>query len=1017
MKKTLTSYLKVLPLLLLFALAKPLSAQTVTVTGTVLSSEDGQPLPSVTVREKGTNNGMTTDIDGKYRLTVPNNQAVIVFSFVGFVTQEVLVGNQTTINITLAPDISELGEIVVVGYGSQEQKDLTSSISTIKTEEISKTPTAQAMQALQGKVPGLQIVSSGAPGAAPTVRVRGVGSLEGNAAPLYVVDGMFFNSIDFLNTSDIASISVLKDAAASAIYGVRASNGVILIETKSGSYNKPAEVVYSGYYGIQTAQNVLQVANAQQFTNYALATGSSADAAFIDNALQRFGRSRVDPNIPAVNTDWYSEVMEQYAPQQNHSLTVNGGSDKTRYSLGVSYFSQDGLMKFTRNKYERLNLRSKLDFDVTENFRVGGNINISNGTQYIGENSVWFKSFFAVPILPAYDDLNTAASPYSFGNAQVLGYRGSQNPLNDLYYNDNRNKIGKFLANFYAELDLIPETLKIRTAYNYSFSQINARNVNFDFNDGVTEFQSSINRSHATTFNQIWDSYLTFNKQFDGVHNLTAVLGYSYRNETSEGLYARGTEIDPSPDRLQEELWYISLADLIDQGGTGDFGSKTYGSSYFSRLAYNYDDRYLVYGTYRRDGTNKFQQKWGDFFTVGAGWVMSEEDFFNVPIVDFLKLRGGWGQLGNDGVTASVGAPTVEQRFVAIDGNRTPGNVVIPTFDYVDRWETTEELNVGVSARMFNERLSVEADYFQRDTKDAAVTIILPLIRSNVRRSAASIRNEGFETAISWSDQIGEIGYSIGGNLATLNNEVLDLGGPQYLDAGSAEFRQRSIIGNPLQAFYGYKTDGIFQNQSEIDNYGYTSEFINDAGLEPGDYKYVDQNADGVIDDQDRVVLGSYLPTLTYGFNLGVSYKNFDLSADFQGMTGHSILNRKRGEIIFTTDTNIDAELADNLWTGEGTSDKYPSAAGLRKGWNQSMSDYFVEDGSYFRIQNIRLSYKIIGKTVLGTEMPETRITFTAEKPLTLFNYNGFNPEVANGIDRQTYPIPAVYTLGLNIKF
>lgn len=1016
MKKTLSSYLKVLPVLLMCALAQPLSAQSVVVTGTVLSGEDGQPLPSVTVREKNTLNGITTDLDGRYRLEVSNTQSVLVFSFVGFVTQEVLVGNQTTVNITLAPNVSELGEVVVVGYGSQEQKDLTSSISTVKTEEITKTPTAQAMQALQGKVPGLQIVSSGAPGASPTVRVRGVGSLEGNAAPLYVVDGMFFNSIDFLNTSDIASISVLKDASASAIYGVRASNGVILIETKSGAYNKPAEVVYNGYYGIQTAQNVLKVANAEQFTNYALSTGSSADAAFINNAFQRFGRSRVNPNIPAVNTDWYSEVLEQYAPIQNHSLSINGGSNQSRYSLGVSYFKQDGLLKFTRNEYERLNLRTKMDFEVSENFRVGGNVNISNGTQYVASNSVWFKTYFAVPILPVFDPQN-GATPNQFSNAQVLGYRGSQNPMYDLYYNDNRNKIAKFLGNFYAELDIIPDMLTARTSYNYSYSQINARNLDFEFGDGNVDFPSRISRNHATSFNQIWDNYLTYTQSF-GMHNVTGVLGYSYRSETSEGIFASATELLPSPSLFNEELWYIGQAQVRDATAYGDFGSKLYGTSYFGRLAYNYNDRYLVYGTYRRDGTNKFQQTWGDFFTVGAGWVLTEEDFFDAPLVDFLKIRGGWGQLGNDGITASVGAPTVQQRFVAIDGNRVPGNVVIPTFDFVDRWETTEEINVGISARMFNERLSVEADYFQRDTKDAAVTIILPLIRSNVRRSTAGIRNEGFETAINWSDELQNgIRYSIGGNLATLNNEVLSLGGPQYLDAGSAEFRQRSIIGNPLQAFFGYETAGIFQNQSEIDNSGYTAEFITDSGIVPGDFRFVDQNQDGVIDDQDRVVLGSYLPTLTYGFNFSVSYMNFDLSADFQGQTGHSILNRKRGEIIFTTDTNIDAELAENLWTGEGTSNKYPSAAGLRKGWNQSMSDYYVEDGSYFRIQNVRLSYNINGKTVMGTPMPDTKVTFTAERPLTLFTYNGFNPEVASGIDRQTYPIPAVYTLGLNIKF
>ncbi|MCE7992477.1 MAG: TonB-dependent receptor [Roseivirga sp.] len=1016
MKKTLRSYFTVLSVLLLCVLAVSASAQTV-VTGTVRSSDDGQPLPGVSILIKSTLQGTSTGADGTYRLEIPAGDIVLAFSFVGYVTQETQVGNRGIINITMAPDVSLLGEVVVIGYGTQQQKDLTSAIATVKSEDIVKTPAAQAMQSLQGKVPGVQIVSSGAPGAAPTVRIRGVGSLEGNVSPLYVVDGMFFDNIDFLNTSDIESISILKDAAAAAIYGVRASNGVVLIQTKQGGYNQAPKVIYDGYYGVQVAQNVLKLANSQQFTEYALATGSAADASFIQNAFQRFGRSRVDPNIPNVNTDWYDQVL-QTGPMQNHSISVQGGNSDTRYSVGVSYFKQDGLLKETRNEYERLNFRTKLDFDISDLLTIGGNINISNATQFSAENAVWFKTYFAVPILPVYDDQNTAAIPFGLSNAQVLGYRGSQNPFYDLLYDDNRNKIGKFLANFHFEYDLIPQKLKFKSAYNYSFSSFNQRNVDFEYSDGITDFQSSVSRNHATSYDQIWDNYLTYTESM-GLHSLTAVLGYSYRSETNEGLFARGTELFPAPDRGMEELWYIALASGgIDEGATGDYGSEIFGSSYFTRLAYNYDDRYLLYGTFRRDGTNKFQEKWGNFFTLGAGWVLSQESFFNLPNVDFLKIRGGWGQLGNDGVRAAVGAPTIDQRFLAIDNQRVPGSVVIPTFDFVDRWETTEEVNVGMSSRMFDNRLSMEADYFVRDTENAAVTIILPLIRNNVRRSVAGIRNSGFEMALDWSDNIdSNWSYSVGGNFGTLNNEVLSLGGPQYLDGGSAEFRQRSIVGQPLQAFFGYETQGVFQNQAEITNSGYTSEFITDAGIEPGDFIYKDQNGDGVIDDQDRVVLGSYLPDVTYGFNLNVSYKNIDFSANFQGQKGHSILNRKRGEIIFTTDTNLDAELATNLWTGEGTSNKYPSAAGLRKGWNQSMSDYFVEDGSYFRVQNIRISYNLTDKEILGTKMPDTRITFTAERPLTFFNYNGFTPEVASGIDRQTYPIPAVYTLGLNMKF
>lgn len=1014
MKKTLRLYVQLGCILTLCLLTFGLSAQTV-ITGTVRSADDNESLPGVSVLIKGTNNGTTTLADGTFRVQIADGNAVLVFSFVGYVNQEVTVGNQTTINIILQPDVTLLEDVVVVGYGTLKEKDLTTSIATVDAQDIVKTPTSQAMQALQGKVPGVQIVNNGAPGAAPTVRVRGVGSLESNAAPLYVVDGMFFDNIDFLNTSDIANISILKDASAAAIYGVRASNGVVLIETKSGSYNKPAEVSYSGYYGIQRAQNVLKLANSEQFVNYALATGSAADAAFIQAAFQRFGRSRINPNVPDVNTDWYDQVI-QAAPIQNHSVAVSGGNNTTRFSVGASYFKQDGLVRETRNEYERLNFRTKVEFDASDRMRMGGNINLSNATQFVAENAVWFRSYFAVPIIPVFDDQNTDAT-IPLSNARLLGYRGNQNPFYPLYYNDNRNKVGKVLGNFHFEYDLIPDKLSFKTAYNYSFSNVNSRNVNFEYSDGVTNFQSALSRTHATSYDQIWDNYFTYSENLDK-HRINATLGYSYRSETNEGVFARGTDLDPAPNRSMEELWYLFYANEIDEGAVGDFGSELYGSSYFARLAYNYDDRYLLYGTFRRDGTNKFQQKWGNFFTIGAGWVLSEESFFSLPGVDFLKIRGGWGQLGNDGVTVANGAPTIEPRFLAINDQRVPGNVVIPTYDYVDRWETTEEVNVGLTSRMLGERLTLDADYFVRDTKNAAVTIILPLIRDNVRRSLAGIRNSGFEMNINWSDNINsDWSYSVGGNFATLNNEVLSLGGPQYLDAGSAEFRQRSIVGQPIQAFFGYETLGIFQNQSDITNSGYTAEFINDAGIEPGDFIYKDQNGDGVIDDSDRVVLGSYLPDLTYGFNLAVSYRNIDLSASFQGQNGHSILNRKRGEIIFTTDTNIDAELATNLWTGEGSTNKYPSAAGLRKGWNQNMSDYFVEDGSYFRIQNIQLSYNLSGRNVLGINMPDTRFTFTAERPLTLFNYNGFNPEVANGIDRQTYPIPAIYTLGVNLKF
>ena len=998
------------------------------ITGTVTDFTDDTALPGVNVIIKGTSTGTVTDLDGNYRITA-SPEDTLAFSSVGYETEEIRVGNQTVINVQMMPSITSLSEIVVVGYGTQEEKDLTSAISTVKAEEIQQTPTGQAMQALQGRVAGVQIVSSGAPGAAPTVRVRGIGSFEGNAAPLYVVDGMFFDNIDFLNPNDIQTMSVLKDASASAIYGVRAANGVVLIETKSGDYEQAPEIVYDGYYGIQNPQNVLQMANSEQFVRYVNETGSDADIAFVDNAMQRFGRSRINPNVPDVNTDWYREIMEP-ASIQNHTLSFNGGGTKTRYSVGGSYFNQQGLLKSARNEFTRLNFRTKIDTQVKDWLTVGGNFNVSTSRQFVGENAAWFQGYFAVPILPPYDPLNTANED-QLANAQLIGYRGRQNPFYPLLYNDNRNQTGTVNGNFYGEIDIVPNVLSFRSSYNYSLEGKTARNVDFAYADGNQDFLSSIRRNNLATFDQVWDNFLTYENNF-GDHFLTVVGGYSYRSEYAELLFVRGEDISPNPSRDQEELWYLSRALNFDVDNIGDatgndgdngniFGNRTingqlFFQSFFGRVAYNYDDRYLLYATYRRDGNNKFQQQWGDFMTFGAGWVLSEENFFNVNFIDFLKLRGSWGQLGNDNIRPAVGAPTLEETTTAIDDVLVTGRRLRPTFDLIERWETTEEINVGITSRLFNERLSVEADYFIRDTENLAVGIIPPVFRDTERRSRGEIRNEGLELSLNWSDNfLDGFSYNIGGNLATLNNEVLSLGGAESLNHGSAEFRQRSILGEPFEAFYGYEVVGVFQDEAQINNSGYTQEFITDNSLEPGDFFFRDQNGDGVVDADDRVVLGSYLPTLTYGFNFGLTYQNFNLTANFQGQTGHQILNRKRGEIIFTNDTNLDAELVNNLWRGPGTSNRYPSAAGLRKGWNQNMSDYFVEDGSYFRIQNVRLSYLFSEQPWYNEKLPKTRLTLTAERPLTVFNYNGFNPEVANGIDRQVYPIPAVYTIGLNI--
>ncbi|MDX1326252.1 MAG: SusC/RagA family TonB-linked outer membrane protein, partial [Arenibacter sp.] len=879
---------------------------------------------------------------------------------------------------------------------------------TIKSEELAATPTGQAMQALQGKVAGLQIVGNGSPGQSPTVRVRGIGSYDqGASGPLYVVDGMFFNNIDFLNTSDITSISILKDASAAAIYGVRAANGVVLIETKSGSPNQRPEITYDGYSGFQVAQNILKLANAEQFTTIAMESGSAPDAQFILNAMQRYGRSRVNPNVPNVNTDWYDEITRQ-ALITSHSIGITGGSEDATYSIGANYFGQQGILKM-KNQYDRFNLRSKIDFKVSDWLRVGGNTIISNATRYDAENSAWRSAYFAVPILPVFDPQNTNAFPKNYANAQDLGYRGGQNPFPLMDFNENRLKIRNVLANFYAQVNIVPDRLTFKTAYNHNFETMEGRQVRLPYFIG-NNFQrenSQLIKRNATISNQIWDNTLTYTNNF-GKHDLTVLLGSSFRDESFEMLRAEGLNFPQSG----EEAYFLDQAQSIVTEGVGDDGKREYGFSYFTRVSYNYDNRYLLYGTFRADGTNKYQEKWGYFPTVGAGWVVSEENFMeNNGIFDYLKLRGSWGELGNDKIASSEGSITSSVVLTALGDTQFSGVKTNSDFTAL-KWEVTEEINTGISARFLDNNLSLEADYYIRDTKDAVIPVARPLIPGSTRQNVGEIRNSGFELALNWDKQVSDdFSYSIGANIATLKNEVLDINGAVALDAGTAEFRQRSMVGQPIFAFFGREVAGVYQNEAEIQ----ADPVAVANNLVPGDFKYKDQNGDGVINDDDRVVLGSFLPSYSFGFNIGVNYKGFDLSASALGQGGNKILNRKRGEVIFTNDTNVDRDFAVNRWHGEGTTNSYPSAAGIRKGWNQRLSDYFIEDGDFFRIQNITLGYTLNRKGS-NSGMPETRIYLTAEKPLTLFNYNGFNPEVANGVDNETYPIPSVYTIGVNIK-
>lgn len=996
-------------LLLIFAflILNPLFAQqTKTISGQIMDPQ-GMPLPGAEVKLINKNIFDVTDFDGNFTIEGVVEGDTFRVTFLGFKPQELPVTDANEYQITLEEDAATLDEVVVVGYGTQRKVDLTGSIVSIQSEDIEKTPTSNVMQSLQGKVSGVQITSVGSPGDSPNVRVRGLGTYTSGTNVLYVVDGALYDNIDFLSTKDIKSINVLKDASSAAIYGVRAANGVIIIETKSGNISQKPQFEYDGYTGIQRAQDIVKMANAEQFTTMAYESGSNADVQYVLNAMQRFGRSRINPNVPDVNTDWYEEILRD-GIIQSHSVGVSGGGENVTYSVGTNYFSQEGILDM-KNEYERFNIRSKMNVDISDRFKTGINMVFSNATKYAPENAAWFNAYFAVPILPTMDPQNTEAAPIRFANAEILGYRGTQNPLPIMEFNENRIKTRKLLATIDFQYEIIEDKLDLKTTYSHNLTAFEERFVNLPYTLGNNyEIISSIRRANNTFSNQYWDNVLSYKDQI-GDHSFTAMLGTSYRDEASNNFSATGQEIKGIG---LESSRYLNFANPESfNNNVSEIGRRYYGISYFGRVSYNYMDRYLVYGTFRADGSSKFTlDPWGYFPSVGLGWVLTEEAFMeNVGVVDFLKFRAAWGKLGNDNVAASAGTNTINVVTLPFGQNQVTGITSTSIFSN-NTWEVIEELNFGMDLELLDNRLDITADYYTRDTKNAILPVYIPIVNRSVDRNSGVIRNQGFEFSANYSGNIGkDFQFSVGGNFTTLKNEATKIEDERgYLDAGSAEFRQRTIEGGPLFAFYGYERLGVYQNQAQID----ADPIAVSNNLVPGDLIYRDQNGDGVINDEDRVILGSFLPDFTYGGNIAMNYKDFDFSLNFYGQAGNKILNRRRGEIIFTNDTNMDADLAINRWHGEGTSNIYPSSKGMRKAWNQKLSNFWVEDGDFFRIQNIQLGY-----TIENEQLPLTRLYFTAERPFSFFDYNGFTPEVENGVDRQTYPVPSIYTVGVNVKF
>ena len=920
----------------------------------------------------------------------------------------------------------QIDEVVMIGYGTAKKVDLTSSVATVKSTEIVKTPAGQAAQALQGKVAGVQISSFGSPGDTPKINIRGIRSLQGDNQPLYVVDGLFVDNIDFLNSNDIQDFTILKDASASAIYGVKAANGVVVITTKGGSYNKKSKISYDTYFGVQKASNVLKMANAEQFANFALESGNASEISSIDAAIQRFGRSRINPYLPDVNTDWYKETL-RLATIQNHSLSVDGGTDKIAYSLGGDFFTQDGILKM-KNSFERFNIRAKIDAKATNWLTVGGIINYSRSEKYDDESSAWQQIYYAVPILPVYDYSYTGTYPNPYADAQLLGYRDHQNPFATL---DNVDRLGirkRLTFNTYADVSILPKELNFKSALSYNSRKDDERIMVLPYyvsgSFQRTLDQSSIDRNNISYENYIWDNTLTWNKTF-GKHNITLMGGTSFSDESYLNVRASGKFYKGSPfSRYDESTWYMFNTDpdtrTVNDSDANDVALQPYRfyrTSYFGRLSYKYDNKYIVYGTIRNEGSNKFpDQKKISLPAFGVSWVVSEESFMkDISWINLFKLRAGWGRLANDAVAANrASTPTAT---TSIFNDQLSTGYYFSTFKDNVKREYTEETNVGLSSEFFNRHLTLEVDYFVKDTKNLVIPV-LPIVGTEVSfANVGSMRNKGYEISAGWKGKIGDdIGYFINANYSNIKNEMTSLNGQSFINRGEPEFQQRLVVGQPIDVFYGWVVNGVYQNTSEITSDPTAQYAINNQGtaIKPGYFKFKDMNGDGKIDSDDRVYLGSPVPTYYFGGSLGMNYKNWDLSVAFYGQGGNKILARNRGEVIKTPGRNIDAEVAINRWHGEGTSNEFPSSEGYRQLWNQRMSGFWLEDGDFIRIQNIQLGY-----TLKSSSLPEMRFSITADRPFLWSKSNNLmNPEVGNnGVDTTTYPTPSVFTFGYSIKF
>ena len=981
-------------------------AQDITVTGKV-ADEDGMPLPGVFVLLDGSSIGTSTDSSGKYSIKAPAD-ASLTFTCIGFVEQNVQIKGRTLVDVVLKEDSQMLEETVVVGYGTQKSKDLTAPIVSIRGDDLTRHIASSPMSGLQGRIAGVHIIGSGAPGASPSVRIRGMGSIGDYAQPLYIIDGSFVDNLDFISPSDIQDVTVLKDASASAIYGVRAANGVVILTTKKGTLGRTG-ITYDGYAGVQVPVNVMKLCGREQYVDML----NEANA-------QVSGYVPKDPSQFPASQDWYSVLLRK-AFTQSHSLDVSGATEKTSYSMGLSYFNQDGILD-ADNSFDRLNFRSKVDQTVTPWLSVGANLLLSRYSRSSSDNNAFFQAFVNPPVYNVFNESNDAAYPLKYDSPQLYGFGNAYaNPYAIARYNENVERGTNLVFSTYAQISFLNDKLKLKTSYNLDFQSYRSQGYVPEYFVGGSQgvSVSTLTKIYGQGDSHIIDNTLTYSDLI-GQHGFSVMAGQSTRIERFSAMNGSGINV---PDYDSQSM-YISngsnSGSLVSDTSPAPY--RYHGLSFFTRGTYNYADRYLATLTFRADGSSKYNKKWGFFPSVGLGWVITSESFMqNQDAVDFLKIRLSWGLLGNDNVPANstVILGSVGTAVSGLFGDNLVDGIGAQTVlqNYL-RWEVVSEYDAGVDFAFFDNRLSGELDYYDRTTDN--VVFYVPIATGGGTAELLSnngmVRNSGFELTLGWSDFINEeFRYDIGLNLTTVSNKVVELQGRDYIPGASVRgsYSTRTQVGYPIGAFWGYEIDGVFASDEEVMNYP-----VQQAIMAPGYFKYRDIDGNGVIDEADKTYLGSPMPALTGGLDFGFLWKNLDFSIGFYTQIGNKVLNAKRMNRDVFTDGNYDLDFYQNAWRPDRPSQTYPSAAAYNTAFIQQANSFFVEDASYLRIQNIQVGYTFRNLRQISS----MRISFTAQRPFTFFRYNGFTPEVsgspiASGVDMSTYPMQGIYTLGLKLSF